>query len=115
LSEHPRKAKTRTGRLCIGLVSLLALSGLYGGAYWLVLDEASFGFSVRTIEGSFYFPRYCVGEKTARRKIVHQFFRPAHWVDRRLRPEVWGLAAQIELERKQQKLPENIQGWMNEL
>ncbi|MCC7425201.1 MAG: hypothetical protein IT428_33440 [Planctomycetaceae bacterium] len=62
----------------IGIVLLIVLIGGYVGAYY------------RTVRKGMYsgmplppFPRYSMGPR------FDWFFRPAHWVDRRLRPNYW--------------------------
>lgn len=75
-------------KILVVVALLVGILGLYAAAYLSLLKEPSD--SLYDIElgrdGVVYLPRYRAGGV-----VAEVTFGPAHWVDRRVRPEHWGI------------------------
>jgi hypothetical protein len=77
--SRPRRSPLR--RIVVGIALFLVA---YAGSYLALLSPGEFA-----VGGSYRmdvcrFPSYRVGGEYA-----HDFYRPAHWADRRVRPDYW--------------------------
>jgi hypothetical protein len=92
-------AASRKPGFVLPLAVLTVLLGLYVGAYYAMVEPVPFDDDPPDFEATYYCPfapflesRRGLGLRVLRWQTeCDAFFAPIHWLDRRIRPNFWGL------------------------